>query len=154
MGKERRERPLAKALLILLILPFLALSLGGCATSERTYQGAAVGGAAGAGIGALLDHHNPWRGAAIGAAIGSVVGGTMTEISARAARDAASENAPVVYRSEDGRTVVESTPMPRENASTHCHKVRTRVWKDGRLVEDNVKEVCESDKVVRSYDSY
>ncbi len=143
-----------KVLSLLLLASILALPLSGCVTTERTYQGAAVGGAAGAGIGALLDKHNRWRGAALGAAIGTLVGGTMTEISARAARDAAAENAPVVYRSEDGRTVVESTPLPQENASTHCHKVRTRVWKDGRLVEDSVREVCESDKVVRSYDSY
>ena len=151
--KEWRKR-FRNALALLLLASVLTFPLTGCVTTERTYQGAAVGGAAGAGIGALLDKHNPWRGAALGAAIGTLVGGTMTEISARAARDAAAEQHPVVYRSEDGRTVVESTPLPRENASTHCHKVRTRVWKDGRLVQDTVKEVCESDKVVRSYDSY
>ncbi len=143
-----------KILPVFLAISFLALPLVGCVTTRETYQGAAVGSVAGAGIGALIDHHNRWRGAAIGAAIGALVGGTMTEISARAAREAALENRPVVYKSEDGRTVVESTPLPEGNASTHCHKVRTRVWKDGTLVKDTVREVCESDKTVRSYDPY
>jgi len=143
-----------KALAALVIISSLAFPLAGCVTTQQTYQGAAVGSVAGAGIGALIDSHNRWRGAAIGAAIGALVGGTLTEISARAAREAALEDRTVVYKSEDGRTVVESTPLPQENASTHCHKVRTRVWRDGTLVKDTVREVCESDKTVRSYDPY
>ncbi len=151
LGKEGK---MGKGLVLLLLVSLLALPLVGCVTTEQTYQGAAVGGAAGAGIGALIDRHNRWRGAAIGTAIGALVGGTMTEISARAAREAAAENRPVVYKSEGGRTVVESTPLPQQDASTHCHKVRTRVWRDGTLVKDTVREVCESDKTVGSYDSY
>ncbi len=151
---KRRDGLKGKGITALILVAFFALTLMGCATTDRTYQGAAVGGASGAGIGALIDRHNRWRGGALGAAIGSVVGGTLTEISSRAAREAAAENRTVVYRNPAQGTVVETTPLPQNNASTHCHKVRKRVWRNGTLVKDTVEEVCESDKTIGSYESY
>jgi len=135
---------------LLLVFIFVSALLTGCVT-ERSYQGAAVGGVSGAGIGALVDRHNPWRGAAIGAAIGSVVGGTLTEINARASREAAERNRVVVYDGRNDRTVIETTPIYPQNSSTHCHKVRKRVWKNGRLVSNTVEEVCESDRTTGHY---
>ncbi len=140
------QRPIA----VVVALLFCGLLVASCATSERTYQGAGVGAAGGAGIGALIDRGNRWRGAAIGAAIGALLGGTLTEINTRAAREAAAQNQPVTYRSEDGHTVVQAQPMGTD-AHTHCRKVRTRTWKDGKLVKDEVKEVCESEKNENKY---
>lgn len=72
----------------LAVLAVLAVFLGGCAgQSPYTYQGAAVGGALGAGTGALIDNHNRWRGAMIGGLGGAALGGALTEISRRAAED-------------------------------------------------------------------
>ncbi len=150
-GKSTQQN--RRLLPLLLIFLFMGALTTGCVT-ERSYQGAAVGGASGAGIGALVDNHNPWRGAAIGAAIGSVVGGTLTEINARAAREAAENNRVVDYDGRNDRTVVETTTLHPQNSSTHCHKVRKRVWKNGRLVSNTVEEVCESDKTTGYYEDY
>ena len=74
-----------KTMVIFLIGLSTLVWISGC-TTERAYQGAAIGGAVGAGAGALIDKDNAWRGAAIGAALGGVLGGGVTEISTRAAR--------------------------------------------------------------------
>jgi len=64
---------------------FLILA-GGCTTmSPYTYTGAGVGGALGAGAGALLDHNNRWRGAMVGGLMGGALGGAATELGRRAA---------------------------------------------------------------------
>ncbi len=141
------QRPIA----VMVALLFCGILVASCATSQRTYQGAGVGAAGGAGIGALIDSGNRWRGAAIGAAIGALLGGTLTEINTRAAREAAAQNQPVTYRSEDGHTVVQAEPMGAPNAHTHCRKVHTRTWKDGKLVNDDIKEICESEKNENRY---
>ncbi|GIX47239.1 MAG: lipoprotein [Candidatus Tectimicrobiota bacterium] len=138
-----------KGLVWLVILSFSATLLAGCTTTQ-TYQGAAAGGALGAAAGALIDKHNRWRGAVIGGLLGAALGGTVTEISARAAREAAQTGKPVAYESTDGWQRVEATPVAY-NAQTKCHKVRERVWQDGKLVKDEVREVCEGEKTERSY---
>ncbi|RMF91447.1 MAG: glycine zipper 2TM domain-containing protein [Nitrospinota bacterium] len=129
---------------------FGTLLLSSCVTTERTYQGAAAGGALGAGAGALIDKDNRWRGALIGGLLGAALGGTVTEISSRAAREAAQSGQPVAYQSVDGFQKVEATPVGF-NAQTNCHKVRERVWQDGKLVKDEIKEVCESQKQEQTY---
>lgn len=129
---------------------FLTLVLSSCATSERTYQGAAAGGAVGAAAGALIDKSNRWRGALIGGALGAALGGTVTEISTRAAREAAQTGKPVAYESTDGWQRVEATPVAY-NAQTKCHKIQEKVWQDGKLVKDEIKEVCEGQKQDRTY---
>lgn len=114
-------------------------------SSERTYQGAAAGAALGSVAGLLIDKDNRWRGAMIGGLLGAALGGTVTEISQRASREAAQEGKPVVYESNDGFQRVEAAPVDY-NENTNCHKIRERIWQDGKLVKDEVKEVCESDK--------
>ncbi len=66
----------------------LAAMLAGCSgISPYTYQGAGIGGALGAGAGALIDSHNRWRGAMIGGLMGGALGGAATEMGRRAAQD-------------------------------------------------------------------
>ncbi len=129
---------------------FLLIVLSNCTTTREnaTYQGAGLGAAVGAAAGALLDDDNPWRGAVIGAAAGAVLGGGITEISKQASSEAAATQQPVVY--SQGTTVVEATPLAY-NQHTKCHKVRKRIWRDGKLVEDRIEEVCEGQKVTNTY---
>jgi len=120
------------------------------ACTEYHARGAAAGGAIGGVAGALLDRKNPWRGGVIGAALGSVLGATLTDISMQASREAAQTGRPVVYKTTDGRGVYRADPIDY-NAHTKCHKVRERVWEDGRLIKDQIKEVCESEKYESGY---
>jgi len=120
------------------------------ACTEYHARGAAAGGAIGGVAGALLDRKNPWRGGVIGAALGSVLGATLTDISMQASREAAQTGKPVVYKTTDGRGVYRADPIDY-NAHTKCHKVRERVWEDGQLVKDQIKEVCESEKYESGY---
>jgi hypothetical protein len=64
-----------------------ALTAGCTSVSPYTYTGAGVGGALGAGTGALIDHNNRWRGAMIGGLAGGALGGTATELGRRAAEN-------------------------------------------------------------------
>ncbi|NIP38824.1 MAG: glycine zipper family protein [Candidatus Dadabacteria bacterium] len=129
----------------------LSLVFASCApidpypSSQRTYEGAATGAAVGSVAGLLIDKDNRWRGAVIGGLIGAALGGTVTEISQRAAREAAAEGKPVAYESKDGFQRVEATPVSY-NSNTDCHKIRERIWQDGELVKDEIKEVCDSKK--------
>jgi hypothetical protein len=109
-------------------------------TTPRTYQGAGAGAAVGAGAGALIDKDNRWRGAALGLALGGVLGGTLTEISARAARESVAAKQPVTYQSTDGWQRVEA--QPRTASAGGCRQVRERVYQDDRLVREQIREVC------------
>jgi hypothetical protein len=140
-----------KKILYNLSLGLLMIMLISCApTSRYTYYGAGAGALLGGVTGALLDRHNPWRGGLIGGTLGVVAGATLTEISARAAREAAIHNEPVEYRTEDGRGVYRAEPRSY-NPSTRCSKIEERVWEDGQLVKDQIKEVCEGTKYERRY---
>ncbi len=70
-----------------LILALVALSLvAGCATENYNpylLPGAGIGGALGAGIGALASPANPWKGAAIGGLLGVATGGVAGELYGR-----------------------------------------------------------------------
>lgn len=125
-----------------------SISITSC--TKNVQQGAGVGAAVGAAAGALIDDDNPWRGAVVGGALGAALGGTLADISDRASREAAQEGRPVAYESEDGYRRVEASPQGYDE-QTKCHKVRERVWEDGKLVKDQVREVCESDKVEPTY---
>lgn len=138
------------ALCLVFSLFTLTVLAPGCATSQRTYEGAGIGGAVGAVAGALLDKHNRWRGAMIGGALGAVVGGATSEIATRAAREAAASGKPVAYQSQDGWQRVEAYPLAY-NQETKCHKVQEKIYQEGRLVKDEVKEICEGTKVEKTY---
>ncbi len=135
--------------IVLLMVVFL---VSACSTYH--YEGAAVGGAAGGVAGALLDSKNHWRGGVIGAAIGALAGATIADVSVRGSRDAARQDRPVEYRTDDGRGYYRAEPISQPyypNEQTKCRKVNERVWEDGRLVKDTVKEVCEGERYERRY---
>jgi len=137
-----------KKLVSLLLILVMSGLLYGC--TQYHAQGAGAGAVLGGVAGALLDSKNPWRGGVIGAALGGVAGATLTDISMRASREAASTGKPVEYRTEDGRAVYRADPVDY-NAQTKCHKVHERVWENGELVKDNIREVCEGEKFERTY---
>ncbi len=126
----------------LVVIALSTVLLSSCVTTQRTYQGAGAGGALGAIAGALIDSNNRWRGALIGGLLGAAIGGTVTEIASRAAREAAQTGKPVAYQSKDGWQKVEASPVAYD-AQRNCHKIREKIWEDGRLVKDETKEVCE-----------
>ncbi|MCE5311661.1 MAG: glycine zipper 2TM domain-containing protein [Nitrospiraceae bacterium] len=135
---------------LLLILVFVSVTA--CATHQ--YEGGTAGGIFGGIAGALLDHKNPWRGGVIGAGLGALAGATIADISVRGSRQAATTGQPAVYRTEDGRGMYWAEPAgdvyyPNEN--TKCRKVQERVYENGQLVKDTVKEVCESTKTEKRY---
>ena len=133
---------------LIAVITFFSISVSSC--TKNVQQGAGVGAAVGAAAGALIDDDNRWRGAVIGGALGAALGGTLADISDRASREAAQEGRPVAYESEDGYRRVEASPQGFDE-QTKCHKVRERVWEGGKLVKDEVREVCESDKVESTY---
>lgn len=141
---------------LMLMVVMVLFTLGACTTYQ--YEGAAVGGALGGLAGALLDNQNPWRGGVIGAALGGMFGATIADISHKGSREAIETNRPVEYRTTDGRGVYRAEPIePTEPyydegyGNTKCTKVRERIWEDDRLVKDQVREICESDKYERRY---
>jgi hypothetical protein len=143
-----------KKIISLLISLALVLTLAGCAelqpTTPRTYEGAGAGAVLGGVAGALLDRHNPWRGGIVGAALGAVAGATSAELSTRASREAALSQRPVEYTTEDERGIYRAEPAGYD-VSTRCSKIHERAWEDGRLVKDQIKEVCESTKYEKRY---
>ena len=64
----------------LLLVGVVALSLGGCAMSERETNGALLGGAGGAVIGGVATHSV--GGALVGGAVGAVAGATIAHVTA------------------------------------------------------------------------
>ncbi len=130
------------AMLSLLVFIF------GC--TQYHAQGAGIGGLLGGITGALLDHKNPWRGGVIGAAIGGIGGATLTDISMRASKEAAISGKPVEYRTEDGRGVYRADPVDYDE-HTKCHKVNEKVWEDGKIIKDNIREICQGEKFERRY---
>ncbi len=139
-----------KIVSFLMIVVLMTIS----ACAKYHYEGAGAGAVIGGIAGALLDRKNPWRGGVIGAALGGVAGATITEISVRGSREAATAGRPVEYRTEDGRGIYRAEPVSdyyRPDEYTKCRKVRERIWENDRLIADKVKEVCESEKVERRY---
>lgn len=133
---------------ITILMMLILLTVASCAPYQ--HDGAAVGGVAGGVAGAILDSKNPWRGGIIGAALGAVLGATIADISVRGSEEAVRAERPVEYRTEDGRGVYQAEPLEYD-PSTRCRSVRERVWEDGRLVKDRVREVCESERYERRY---
>lgn len=136
-----------KIISMLMVLSLLTLTVG---CTQHHAQGAGAGGVIGGIAGALLDKKNPWRGGVVGAVLGGIAGATLTDISTRASQEAAQQNRPVEYRTTDGRGVYQAYPL-EYNEQTKCHKVQERVWEDGKLVKDQIKEICEGEKTERRY---
>lgn len=136
-----------KIVSLILAVAFLAVA-SGC--TQYHAQGAGAGGAIGGVAGALLDRKNPWRGGVIGAVLGGIAGATITDISMRASQEAAATGKPVQYVTEDGRGVYRAEPVGY-NAQTKCHKVHEIVTENGKVVKDQIREVCESDKTEPRY---
>jgi hypothetical protein len=118
--------------------------------SQSSYEGGLIGAATGATAGAILTNNNKWKGGVIGGVIGALAGATISEISKRGAVETVQTNQPVRYQTEDGRIVYQAEPVGY-NAKTKCHKVNEKIYEDGKLVKDQVKEVCESEKTERNY---
>ncbi len=118
--------------------------------SQTTYEGGTIGAITGAVAGAILTNNNKWKGGVIGGVIGAIAGATIAEISKRGAIEAAQTNQPVRYTTEDGKAVYEAKPVGYD-AKTKCHKVQEKIYENGKLVKDQVKEVCESDKTENNY---
>jgi hypothetical protein len=69
---------LRKKLVFLAVIAFSLVT--GCAQQNPyMYTGAGLGGALGAGLGAAINHRNPWKGAAIGGLLGVAGGGLAGE---------------------------------------------------------------------------
>lgn len=141
----KRITVMRKIVTAILMLSFLAAA---CAPYQQ--EGAATGGAIGGITGAILDHRNPWRGGVIGAVLGAIAGATIADISVRGSREAYRTGRPVEYTTEDGRGRYYAEPGDYD-ARTRCRKVHEKVWEDGRLVKDQVREVCEGMKQERGY---
>jgi len=137
-----------KKIIALIAIFSLGLVIAGC--TQHHAKGAGVGSAVGGVAGAILDKKNPWRGGVIGAALGAIFGATLADISVQASKEAAQTGKPVEYRTTDGRGVYRAEPV-EYNAQTKCHKIRERVWEDGKLVKDQIKEVCEGEKTEYTY---
>jgi len=136
-----------KIVSLILVLALLSLTL---ACTQYHAQGAGAGGVVGGIAGALLDRKNPWRGGVVGAALGALAGATLTDVSMRASQEAAATGKPVQYVTEDGRGVYRAEPVGY-NAQTKCHKVHEIVTENGKVVKDQIKEVCKSEKTEPRY---
>ena len=134
---------------ISLIIVIVSLALVASCTPYHA-QGAGIGGVVGGVAGALLNHRNPWQGGVWGAALGAIAGATLADISMKASQEAAMQNKPVEYRTTDGRGVYQAYPLGIDQ-QTKCHKVQERVWEDGRLIKDQIKEICEGEKMEHRY---
>ncbi len=138
-----------KKIIITLVILAAAGALFGCTQAE--VQGGGIGAGVGGIAGALLDSRNPWRGGVIGAALGAVAGATLGDISDRASREAVAADRPVYYRTEDGRGEYRAEPAGYDER-TRCRRVHEKVWEDGRLIKDRIREVCEGERYERRYE--
>lgn len=137
---------------ILLIATALLVS---CATAHpdryNTQRGAAIGAGIGALSGALIGRNG--RGALIGAGVGTMLGaivGNAVDQQHQIAREAALTNRRVVYYDDRNERAIEAIPGP-EDEHTKCRKVTKREWEKGYLVAERVEEVCEGEKLTRTY---
>jgi len=140
-----------KSIMRLLSLALMTAVLGlSFSCTPYHAQGAGTGAAVGGVTGAVLDSKNPWRGGVIGGVLGAIVGATLSDVSYRASREAAYENRPVEYTTDDRRGVYRAEPQGYDER-TRCRKVHEKVWEDGRLVRDQIKEVCDGQSQERRY---
>lgn len=129
----------------------------GCA-SDGTLSKAAISTGVGASLGLLVGHvtgddsDSRWLGAGIGAIAGYMFGNELDKQAAeetitQAARDDGYR--PVTANLSDGSTIQAQTIAV--NAQTNCRKVRTKIWKGGELVGEDVEEVCTGQRNTNEY---
>jgi hypothetical protein len=133
-----------KAILLAIILTMSAFLMS-CAhyppDRYNTQKGALIGAGAGALLGQAIGGNT--GGTLIGLAAGTVLGGLVgnaVDQDYQAAREAAQYQKQVVYYDKNG-SAVEAIPGqvdPKEN----CRKVTKRVWQDGKVVSENIEEIC------------
>jgi hypothetical protein len=126
---------------ILTWLVLFVLFFCGC-TGNRALD-AQLGGVIGATAGSIIYPGHPMRGAILGAAIGAVAGITISEIYTQVAREAARRNEPVYYDDRRGN-VIQAVPVSYDSFD-RCRVIKVihnKVIEDGRLIADNVQEVC------------
>lgn len=141
-----------KLLSILILFTFFITACG--QLQQTHYEGAGAGAVVGGVAGALLDKKNSWRGGVIGAALGAVFGATLADISQRGLKEAYQSGEVVEYRTEDGRGYYRAEPLTGYYyvaPYTKCKKINEKVWEDGILIRNVVKEVCESEKQEKVY---
>jgi len=133
-----------KGFLLVIILVF-SVFLVSCAhyppDRYNTQKGALIGAGAGALLGQAIGGNT--EGTLIGLAAGTILGGLVgnaVDQDYQVARDAAQYQKQVVYYDRNG-SAVEAIPGTVDQKS-NCRKVTKRVWQDGRVVSENVEEVC------------
>ncbi len=80
-------------------------------STQQHYETATWLGAVGAGIGALVDKDNRWRGAVIGGSLGALTGYGLAEINQRAAQEAAYRRNTVTYYNQRTGEWVQADPV-------------------------------------------
>jgi hypothetical protein len=91
--------------------------------------------------GTLVDRNSRWRGVTAAGSAGTVVGGTVTDVRARAAREAASTNQAIAYQTEDNFQRVEAYPLAVA-APSGCRRIEERIYQNGQLLQDTMWDVC------------
>ncbi len=113
-----------------------------CAT-KKGYEGAVVGGTAGAIVGSALDEENPWRGAFIGGIVGAVITGTIADISARAAEESYRYGKPVVYKCHHNcKRNIKIVAVPIGIGNGRCKLINIKYYENGKLIRVKKEKIC------------
>lgn len=117
-----------KTMSLLLVGLIVSLTMTSCYApgqpTQQHYETATWLGAVGAGIGALVDKNNRWRGAVIGGSLGALTGYGLAEINQRAAQEAAYRRNTVTYYNQRTGEWVQADPMGYGNGYADV-RVRT-----------------------------
>jgi hypothetical protein len=141
-----------KRIVMLSLVGLIMITLiAGCDPHRNNLQrGTGIGAVAGGVAGRLLGHDEAgmWLGATIGAALGATIGTVMDQ--QREAIIAASQQnrRVVIYDNQGG--AIEAIPGP-VNQRTNCKKVTTRHWEGGKLIKEEINEVCTGHKATGTY---
>lgn len=119
----------------------LVMSTAGCVpgpTTQQHLESATWLGVVGAGVGALIDSENRWRGAVIGGAIGSLAGYGIAEVSQRAAEEAARRRQTVTYHNPNTNEWVQADPVSYQGQTA---TVRTRTYQGHQMTNERYMTV-------------
>jgi hypothetical protein len=112
----------------------------GCATN-RTMQGAGAGAGAG-GLASIIAGKSGSTAALLimgGALLGGLIGNTMDQQAQQAS----------MQPENRGKTVMVIADEPKQG--TNCSKVTKRSWKDGKMINETIEEVCDGRKSTSNY---